>query len=69
MLAGADLAPYAGVPRVPRSRLVEENSTNHCTWRSHGHALVLESDDARERFLALVRKYKEKFGVQILLIV
>ena len=51
--------------RLPRKRLVEENSTNHCTWRSHGHALVLDGDAARERFLGLVRKYKQKFGIQI----
>ncbi len=54
------------VPRTARSHLVEENSTNHCTWRSHGHALVLDSDAARQRFLALIRRYKEKFGIQIL---
>jgi hypothetical protein len=34
------------VARVARILLVEENSTNHCTWRSHGHALVLDSDEA-----------------------
>jgi putative transposase len=54
------------VPRVPRVLLVEENSTNHCTWRSHGHALVLDSDEARAQFLALVRKYKEKFGIEVI---
>jgi hypothetical protein len=54
------------VPRIPRRHLVEENSTNHCTWRSHGFGLVLDSDAAREEFLALLRKYKEKFGIQIL---
>ncbi len=51
--------------RLPRSHLVEEGSTNHCTWRSHGHALVLDSDEARLHFLALLRKYKEKFGIEI----
>jgi putative transposase len=51
--------------RLPRSHLVEEGSTNHCTWRSHGHALVLDSDEARLVFLALLRKYKEKFGIEI----
>ena len=54
------------VARIARTHLVEKNSTNHCTWRSHGHALVLDSDAARQRFLALIRKYKEKFGIQIL---
>jgi REP-associated tyrosine transposase len=53
------------VPRVARRFLVEEGSTNHCTWRSHGYALVLESDDARRTLLGLVRKYKEKFGIEI----
>jgi putative transposase len=51
--------------RIPRAYLVEEGSTNHCTWRSHGHALVLDSDDARHAFMALLRKYKEKFGIEI----
>ncbi len=54
------------VPRIPRRSLVEENSTNHCTWRSHGFGLVLDSDAAREKFLALLGKYKDKFGIQIL---
>ena len=53
------------VPRIPRAYLVEENSTNHCTWRSHGHALVLDSEAARQKFLALLRKYKDKYGIQI----
>ncbi|MBK9518339.1 MAG: transposase [Anaeromyxobacter sp.] len=51
--------------RLARSHLVEEGSTNHCTWRSHGHGLVLDSDEARLHFLALVRKYKQKFGIEI----
>lgn len=54
------------VPRISRRHLVEENSTNHCTWRSHGFSGVLESDAAREKFLALLRKYKEKFGIHVL---
>lgn len=53
------------MPRIPRGLLVEEGSTNHCTWRSHGHALVLDSDAACEHFLSLLRKYKEKFGIVI----
>lgn len=53
------------MPRIPRSLLVEEGSTNHCTWRSHGFAFVLESDEARRYFLSLLRKHKEEFGIQI----
>lgn len=53
------------VARIPRVLLVAEDSVNHCTWRSHGHALVLDSDASREHFLGLLRKYKEKFGIQI----
>jgi len=53
------------MPRVSRLHLVEPGSTNHCTWRSHGHALVLDSDEARLHFLSLVRKYKEKFGIEV----
>lgn len=51
--------------RLPRALLVEEGSTNHCTWRSHNHTLVLDSAEARQRLLALMRKYKEKFGIEI----
>ncbi len=54
------------MPRLPRGRLVAENSTNHCTWRSHGYSFVLDSDAAREKFLALIRKYKDPFGIQVL---
>jgi len=51
--------------RIPRRHLVAEGSTNHCTWRSHNHSLVLDSDDARHFFLSLVRKYREKFGIEV----
>jgi putative transposase len=51
--------------RVPRAYLVDEGSTNHCTWRSHGDALVLDSNESRGYFVALLRKYKEKFGIEI----
>ena len=51
--------------RVSRLHLVEENSTNHCTWRSHGFSFVLDSDEARRRLLALLRKYKDKYGIEI----
>jgi putative transposase len=44
---------------------VEEGSTNHCTWRSHGHAHVLDSEGAKHYFVALLRKYKERFGIEI----
>lgn len=45
--------------------LVAEGTINHCTWRSHGNALVFDDDQARRRFLALLRKHKEKHGVEI----
>ena len=51
--------------RLPRNLLVEEGSTNHCTWRSHGRALVLDTDEARQVFLSLLRKYKQKYGITI----
>ncbi len=53
------------MPRIPRGLLVEEGTTNHCTWRSHGHGLVLDTDDGREHFLGLLRKYKGKYGIEI----
>ncbi len=54
-----------GLARIPRKLLVEANSTNHCTWRSQGRALVLESVEACRKFVALLRKYKETFGIEI----
>ncbi len=53
------------MPRLPRSLLVEEGSTNHCTWRSHNSSLVLDDDEARAHFLGLLRKYKAKHGMEI----
>jgi putative transposase len=54
-----------GVARIPRVLLVEQDSTNHCTWRSHNFSFVLESEEARRRFLALLGKYKEKHGIEV----
>ncbi len=51
--------------RIPRRWLVEENSTNHCFWRAHDHAYVLDSDEARRKFLDLLAKYKERHGIRI----
>ncbi len=51
--------------RIARSHLVEEGSTNHCTWRSQGYARVFGSDDARRYFLQLLRKYRVEFGIDI----
>src|SRR6266540_3901061 len=48
----APCSTWSGLARVPRILLVEEDSTNHCTWRSHNHALVLDSDDACRHFLS-----------------
>lgn len=62
---GLRIAIVGRVARVPRSLLVEVDSTNHCTWRSHGHQLVLDSEEACRVFLALVRKYKGKYGIEI----
>ncbi len=60
-IPGAELAlGSGGMARLPRVLLVEEGSTNHCSRRSHGYALVLDSDEARHVFLALLRKYKQK---------
>ena len=53
------------MPRLARSHLVEEGSTNHCTWRSHNYALVLHDDEARGFFLRLLQKYKGKHGIEI----
>jgi putative transposase len=51
--------------RLPRIFLVEEGSTNHCVWRSHNLSYVLDTDAARDKFLALLSRYKEQHGVAI----
>jgi putative transposase len=53
------------VPRFPRSRLVGPGTTHHCFWRSHNHSPVLDSDDARRKFLGLLAKYKDRHGIHI----
>ncbi len=51
--------------RIPRFRLVEPGSTNHCFWRAHNLSFVLDSDAARARFLELLAAYKSRFGILI----
>jgi putative transposase len=51
--------------RMPRDLVVHEGSTNHCTWRSNANALVLDTNEARRKFLSLLRKYKDDFGIEI----
>ncbi len=61
-------APFASGPRVgriSRELLVEPDSTNHCTWRAHDHSFVFELEGAREKFLELLGKYKERHGIRI----
>lgn len=53
------------MPRIARNLTVEEGSTNHCTWRSHGGELVLGSEEAREKLWSLLRKYKDRYGIVI----
>jgi putative transposase len=53
------------VGRIPRHRLVHENSTNHCTWRGHDLSRVLESPEAKQFFLTLLAKYKAEHGIEI----
>jgi len=53
------------VPRFPRSRLVGLGTTHHCFWRSHNRSPVLASDDARRKFLGLLGKYKDRYGIEI----
>ena len=54
------------MPRVPRSALVYEDSYNHCTWRSHDLAFVLETPEAKSRFLSLLGEYKTQYGIRII---
>ncbi len=51
--------------RIARCWLVEEGSTSHCFWRAHNHSFVLESDAARRKFLSLMAKYKDRYGIRI----
>lgn len=51
--------------RIPRCRLVEPGSTNHCFWRAHNLSFVLDSDAARVKFLELLATYKSRFGILV----
>lgn len=53
------------MPRIRRALLVSENTTNHCTWRSHNHSLVFDEPGARQRFLDLLAGYKAAHGIRI----
>lgn len=64
LLARGLLSPSVHGPRIARAPR-RDDSVNHCTWRSHGHALVLDCDDARRYFLSLLRKYKGKHGIEV----
>jgi putative transposase len=55
----------SSVARVPRTSLVEEDSTNHCTWQAHDHEHVLEAKGAREKLLELIGRYKRRHGILI----
>lgn len=62
---GIALATRSDVPRTPRFELVEEGSTNHCTWQAHDLERVLDADGARDKLLALLGKYKDRHGIEI----
>ena len=51
--------------RFPRSRLVGPGTIHHCFWRSHNRSPVLDSDEARRKFLGLLAKYKDRHGIEI----
>ena len=62
---GVYLALGLAVPRMRRVFLVAEDSTNHCTWRSHNHSRVFEEPGARTKFLDLLGRYKAGHGIRI----
>ncbi len=51
--------------RIPRYMLVEQNSTNHCTWRGHNFSYVLGTPEAKDFFLRLLAEHKDEFGIEI----
>jgi putative transposase len=54
------------MPRISRSRLVGRGTTHHCFWRSHNRSRVFDSDESRRKFLALLARYKDAHGIEIL---
>ena len=53
------------MPRIRRVYLVAEDTTNHCTWRSHNHSHVFDEPGARQKFLELLGRYKAQLGILI----
>ena len=62
---GVVLALRLAVARIRRAYLVAEDTTNHCTWRSHNHSRVFEEAGARTKFLELLARYKSGHGIRI----
>ena len=54
-----------GIGRIPRRFLVSDDSVNHCTWRSHNFSHCLGSDEAKQKFLALLAAHKDEHGIEI----
>jgi putative transposase len=62
---GAVRASTLSVGRIARRRLVQKNSTHHCTWRAHDLLRVLEDPEAKQFFLDLLLQHKEEHGILI----
>jgi putative transposase len=50
------------MPRVPRRRQWVESVCYHVLNRGHNREAVLAGDDDRDAFLALLTRYKRRFG-------
>jgi len=53
------------VGRIARRRLVQKNTTHHCTWRAHDLLRVLEEPEAKQFFLELLGEHKDERGIEI----
>jgi putative transposase len=54
------------VGRIARRLLVQPNSINHCTWRSHNSEEVFATDLEKQKFLSLLAQHKTRFGIRVL---
>ena len=62
---GAELARTRRMGRIARRLLVDQGSTNHCTWRAHDNTRIFADDETAEFFLGLLAEHKEAHGILI----
>jgi hypothetical protein len=65
LLVGMKLAYFSAMPSLPRYAILFDRSTFHVTWQCHNKDWLLESDWAKRLYYSLLLRFKERYRVQI----